>query len=360
MSRLRIYAALGALSVALALAPGAGAQAQETEAMKALAAAADKEGTILLTWSSDSVGGAEGAQRYEAAINRAYGTHLHISWTPGPAMPVVGSQIAMAHSNGLPSPTDVYLGFSRDIASELKYDLFAPAPYQQYIPERLTDAVVEKGTYVKLQSATLGFSYNKKLAPSEPTSLADLLKPEWAGKIATTSFGAGWDQIAANDAWGPDKAIAFAEKFAKQVAGFMRCGETERLATGEFLVMATDCSDGPTSEAIARGAPLGRAIEPTVPLVSYFYLAVPKNAVHPDAGKLFVAFSATVEGQKIMREETQTDLHFFPESAERQRLELVEKNFGTKFKSADIDWQIANTDGNAAQKKIADIIQHTK
>jgi ABC-type Fe3+ transport system substrate-binding protein len=360
MSRFGTYAALGVVTAALVLAHGVRAQTAPTPEMKALAAAADKEGTILLTWSSDSLGGAEGAQQFEAAINKAYGTHLHISWTPGPAMPNVGNQIAMAHSNGLPSPTDVYLGFSRDMVSLLKYDLFQLALWNEYLPDRLTDAVVDRGTFIKVQSATLGFSYNKKLAPFEPKTLDDLLKPEWTGKIATTAFGAGWDQIAASDAWGPDKAIAFAEKFAKQVAGFMRCGETERLATGEFLAMATDCSDGPTGEAIARGAPLGRAIEPTVPLVSYFYLAVPKNAVHPNAGKLFAAFSATVEGQKIIRDETQTDLHLFPESSEGAKLAQVEKDFGTHFKSADIDWQIANTTGNAAQKQIADIIQHSK
>lgn len=360
MSRWAKVAALGAWVAVLALAQNAQAQTAETAEMKALAAAADKEGTILLTWSSDSLGGAEGAQRFETAINQAYGTHLHIAWTPGPAMPNVGNQIAMAHANSLPSPTDVYLGFSRDIAALLKYDLFVTAPWQQYLPDRLTNAVIDKGTYVKVTSATLGFSYNAKLAPEPPTSLDDLLKPEWTGKVATTSFGAGWDQIAATDAWGPDKAIAFAEKFAKQVAGFMRCGETERLATGEFVAMATDCSDGPTGEAIARGAPLGRAIEPTVPLLSYFYLAVPRNAVHPNAGKLFVTFSATVEGQKIIRDETTTDLHLFPESVERARLAAVQKQFGTQFKSADIDWQIGNSAGNAAQKKIADIIQHGK
>ncbi|HEV8016916.1 MAG TPA: hypothetical protein VGP48_15360 [Stellaceae bacterium] len=360
MTRFGGYAVFGAIMAALACAHSASAQSAPTAEMKALAAAADKEGTILLTWSSDSLGGAEGAQKFEAAINQAYGTHLQVSWTPGPAMPNVGNQIAMAHSNGLPSPTDVYLGFSRDMASLLKYDLFQSAPWQAYLPDRLTDAVVDRGIFIKVQSATLGFSYNKKLAPFEPKSLDDFLKPEWAGKISTTSFGAGWDQIAASDAWGPDKAIAFAQKFAKQVAGFMRCGETERLSTGEFLAMATDCSDGPTGMAIKRGAPLGRAIEPTVPLISYFYLAVPKNAVHPNAGKLFAAFSATVAGQKIIRDEDTTDLHLFPESAEGVLVAKVEKESGTKFKSADIDWQIANTAGNEAQKKIADIIQHSK
>lgn len=140
----------------------------------------------------------------------------------------------------------------------------------------------------------------------------------------------------------------------------MRCGETERLATGEFIALATDCSDGPVGAAIKRGAPLGRAIEPTVPLVSYFYLAVPKNAVHPNAGKLFAAFTATIEGQKIIRDETTTDLDIFPETAEHAKLAAVEKEAGREFKRADIDWQIANKAGNDAQKKIADIIQHSR
>ena len=357
MSRMARMAVLGAIATSVAIASHAQAQ---TAAMKELATAADKEGAVLLTWSSDSLGGGEGAQQFEAAINKAYGTHLKISWTPGPAMPNVGHNIAMAASNGLPSPTDVYLGFSRDMGTLLQYDLFVKAPWKDYLPDRLTDDVVDHATFVKVQSATLGFSYNKKLAPSEPKELADFLKPEWKGKLATTSFGAGWDQIAATDAWGPEKAIAFAEKFAKQVAGFMRCGETERLATGEFIALATDCSDGPAGAAIKRGAPLGRAIEPTVPLVSYFYLAVPKNAVHPNAGKLFAAFTATAEGQKIIRDQTTTDLDIFPETAEHAKLAAVEKEAGREFKRADIDWQIANKAGNDAQKKIADIIQHSR
>jgi ABC-type Fe3+ transport system substrate-binding protein len=82
--------------------------------------------------------------------------------------------------------------------------------------------------------------------------------------------------------------------------------------------------------------------------------------VHPNAGKLFAAFTATVEGQKIIRDETTTDLDIFPETGEHAKLAAVEKETGKMFKSADIDWQIANKAGNEAQKKIADIIQHSR
>ena len=158
MTRLAKRAWLGAVTMALALTPVAHAQ---TAAMTALAAAAEKEGEILLTWSSDSLGGGEGAKAFEAAINAAYGTHIHIRWTPGPAMPNVGNQIAMAHANNLPSPTDAYLGFSRDLGTLLKYDVFLQAPWSDYAPDRLTDAVVEKNWP---QPTTP----QKRLSPSPP------------------------------------------------------------------------------------------------------------------------------------------------------------------------------------------------
>lgn len=354
---MRRWVRVAALAVVTASFGLAGVARAETAAMKALAAAADKEGEILLSWSSDSMGGAAGAEAFQNAINHAYGTHLTIKWTPGPSMPNVGNQIAMSHANGLPSPVDVYLGFSRNYGQLLKYHLFETAPWKSYIPDRLTDAVVEKGAYVKVVSATTGFTYNTKLAPFPPKTLADFLKPQWKGKIGTTAFGAGWDQIASTDAWGPERAIAYAEKFSKQIAGFMRCSDIDRLESGEFVALVTDCSDASSRRAIARGAPLARVVAPTVPLVSYFYFAVPKNAPHPNAGKLFVAFSATKEGQAIILRQNGSDLDLFPGSEEGKIIHKVERTYHIKFKVADIDWQIANTAGNAAQHKIAQIIR---
>ena len=59
-------------------------------AIRQLAAAADKEGVLLLTWSAGTMGGANGAKLFEAGINKLYGTRITIRWAPGPAMPNVG------------------------------------------------------------------------------------------------------------------------------------------------------------------------------------------------------------------------------------------------------------------------------
>jgi spermidine/putrescine-binding protein len=333
------------------------AQVSMTPAMKQLAAAADKEGVLLLTWSSGTMGGPAGAKAFEEGMNKAFGTKIRIKWAPGPAMPNVGSQIAMRYGNKLSSPTDVYMGFSRNMAVLLKHDMFHTASWKDLLPDRLTDTVVERNTFIKVTSATLGWTYNTKLAKSRPEKLEDFLKPEWKGKVATTAFASGFDQIGAKDAWGLDKTLTFARRFSQQVGGFMRCNEAERLATGEFVALVTDCSGDAAREAMKSGAPLDRVLAPDVPLISFFYFAVPKNAEHPNAGKLFAAFSASREGQAIIRGQTSGDLHLFPESVIGKDVKAVEAKYKMTFKHADIAWQLTNDEGNSAQQQVEKIFQ---
>ena len=137
----------------------------------------------------------------------------------------------------------------------------------------------------------------------------------------------------------------------------MRCNEMERLATGEFVALVTDCSGDAAREAAKSGAPLERVLAPDVPLISYFYFAVPKNAEHPNAGKLFAAFSATREGQEIIRNQTSGDLHLFPESIIGKEVRDVEAKYKIKFRSADIAWQVDNEEGNTAQAQVEKILR---
>ena len=137
----------------------------------------------------------------------------------------------------------------------------------------------------------------------------------------------------------------------------MRCNEMERLTTGEFVALITDCSGDAAREAAKTGAPLERVLAPDVPLISYFYFAVPKNAEHPNAGKLFAAFSATREGQAIIRDQTSGDLHLFPESIVGKEVREVENKYKFKFRSADIAWQMDNEEGNTAQAQVEKILR---
>ncbi len=330
--------------------------AELTPAARELAAAAQKEGEMVVMWSSGTLGGPKGAAQFESAINKTFGINIKIKWTPGDSMPAVGNLIATTAQNKQPAPTDAYIGFSRGTALMQKYDLFEKAPWKSYFPDRLNDEMVEKDIYVKVQTATTGFSYNKALAPSVPEKMEDFLKPEWKGKFATTNVAAGFDQLAAKEAWGRDKTLSYAEKFSAAAAGFMRCNESQRLASGEFLALVMDCNGDSARNLKAKGAPLERKVAPDIPLISFFYLMVPKNAAHPNLGKLFVAFSATAEGQAIVREHTSSDVHLFPDSIMLKEIQEAEKKAGVKFASADIAWQETNDSGNQTQTDVQQLL----
>jgi len=344
---------------------GAGAavaqEAQMTPAMKELVAAANKEGQLIVTWSSNTLGGPSGAKLFEQRMAKLYGSKVRIRWSPGRSMPEVGNEIAMRYTNNLPSPSDVYYGFSRNMADLLKYDLFVQVPWKDYAPDRLTADIVEKDRFVKVQTAYTGFAVSNKFAPYIPKSLEDLLKPEWKGKIATTSYGAGFEMLASNSMWGPEKTIEWAKAFSNQVSGLLRCSDVDRLLSGEFAALVTDCGGTSTMEAIADGAPMTHVITPETAIVSFFYLAVPKNAVNPNAAKLLTVYLLSEEGQKQVGSlRGGMDVHVLPGSKTGDRIQKLEAEWGKKFVLADVDWQLGNKEGNEAQRIVKDIVTRGK
>ncbi len=341
---------LTAASLLLALAASA---AELSPAMQKLVAEAAREGEIDLAWSQGTLGGSEGAARFERELNQMFGTSLHVKFTPAPNMAATANELAMRDGAGQPAQTDVYLGFSRDIAEIAGRNLFLSANWQELLPGRIPDGVVERdGTLVKTQTALLGVTYNTALVPAPPTSVYDFLKPEWKGKIATTPYSASFDILASDDFLGAEKALAYAKALAPQVGGLIRCDGYEDLASGLYDALVLDCDGSGVGRLIRKGAPLTHATLRDFPAMSYFYFAVPRRAPHAAAGKLFVAFSMTPEGQKIERDTWDWDLHLYPDSTMRKVVADAEAKNGTKFKSLDITWQLGNTKGRETWREI--------
>jgi ABC-type Fe3+ transport system substrate-binding protein len=272
-------------------------------------------------------------------------------------MPAIGNDIAMRQAAGQPSPTDVYIGYADVLSRLYGKKPFLAVEWQKLLPGRIADAMVEAdGTAVKLVTALPGIAYNTRLAPSKPGSLADLLKPEWKGKIASTPYAANFDVMAANDVWGPERALDYAKKLTGQIAGLMRCNEGERLATGEFLAFAITCSGTDFSDTVKKGAPIAQIVPADFAIMGFFYLAVPKNAVHPNAAKLYTAFAMTAEGQKLVKETWDTDLHLFAGSATGAQVAAFEKSSGARLKPVDIAWYLAQPEGYATWQQIGKIL----
>jgi ABC-type Fe3+ transport system substrate-binding protein len=325
--------------------------------LKDVIAAAKKEGQLNLMWGEGTLGGTRGAKEFERALNAMYGTDLKITFTPGQNMVSMGYDLVTRQAANQPSPTDVFIGYG-DIISRIHPKApFHPVAWAKLLPGRVTAEMVEAdGTAVKLVTALPGIAYNSRLVPSKPTSMADFLKPEWKGKIASTPYAAMFDVMAGNDMWGPEKTLDFARKFSAQLAGLMRCNEGDRIASGEFLALAVTCSGTDFTETVKKGAPIVQVPPSDFATMGFFYLTVPKNAVNPNAAKLYTAFALTPEGQKLVFDNWNTDLHLFPGSSSGAKVADFSKTHGVTPKTVNIAWYMAHPEGYATSQEVVKIL----
>src|SRR5205823_288265 len=129
-----------AVAAAFAFAANAPAAAQEmSPALKDLAAAANKEGTLTLSWSQSTLLGIQGAARFQAAMNKLYGTNIRINFLPGADMARIVNQLATEYAAGQKASVDIALGAPPQIVPVLKADFFAPVDWKSYLPGRITD-----------------------------------------------------------------------------------------------------------------------------------------------------------------------------------------------------------------------------
>lgn len=143
--------------------------------------------------------------------------------------------------------------------------------------------------------------YNTKLVKKDqvPKTFEDLLDPKWKGNKISIDDEAYGLLSGLIRAWGKEKAVAYFKKLAAQNPVVMR-GNTNRVqlaVAGEYdLIIAY----APTIQReTSRGAPIDWVpLEPAPVQVNPAMLAA--NAPHPNAGKLFIDFLLSEEGQKML------------------------------------------------------------
>ena len=250
------FLARGSLAAAFSFAAFTAAPAQEINAeLKELAAAANREGTLTLSWSGSSLAGVQGAARYQAAINKYFGTNIRINFLPGADMARIINTLATEHSAGQKASVDIALGAAPQVVPVLKANLFESVDWKKYLPNRITDEMVEwNGQLIRIVTGLSGATYNSALAPMKPTTLEDFLKPAWKGKIASTPYSAGFDILLADDVWGKAKTVTYVRALSRQITGLIRCGEAERIATGEYLALVMDCTGQDALQWKEKGA----------------------------------------------------------------------------------------------------------
>jgi ABC-type Fe3+ transport system substrate-binding protein len=305
--RLKPAVAIATLWSAVFVGGASRAEAQATAAsaepstMAELVAAVKREGGDLnVSWSQAVYGGADGARRFQEAINRKYDATLKINYTPL-AMPGIPyeNQVVQEVKAGQRSSSDLLFAVNTtEMASAMR-----SADYRPFEPDVPASALRYNGRTVATVSIIAGFIYNTKVIPpgKVPTSFADLLKPEWKEKIATPPYeGTNGAFLGLPEALGHEGMITFFTAFAKQLGGVTACGQSQRVASTEFLVFGIDCGDTESRLFARQGLPLGEIYPKEAIGVSYYAVGIPRTAAHPYAALLLSSFMVSHEGQSIL------------------------------------------------------------
>ncbi|HXP75078.1 MAG TPA: substrate-binding domain-containing protein [Stellaceae bacterium] len=300
----------------------AGAEITHTQAIDELAKAADTEGQLNIVWGSDSLGGGKGAAALQEAINREFHTHVKILYTPGPSMPQMSTRIIQEVKAGQPASSDAYLGVSVNLPAMIVAHVLDEVPWSSYVPSITQEMQTKNHEAVLAFTLFEGFSRNTQLISDDeaPHDVAGLFRPEWKGKLASTPYAAGFDELALE--YGDAKIRPIVEKIAQWAGGLIRCGDYGRIASGEFLGLVLDCGQISSNYMVENGGPVKLGLLDDALGTELTYLAVPKTSAHPNLAKLFAAYVATPDGQAIIAKYGATS-HMVPGTPGYQRAQSI-------------------------------------
>lgn len=287
------------------------AQAQKLEQ---IVAEAKKEGEVTLVASTSTFGGKKGFAELEALFAKRYGFKAKLNLSGGPSFPQMAARIITEQKAGSKSSTDLYLGSDGTFADMQEQKALEKINWAGIFPWVTKEMEITPQESLLVYASFHGIIYNSNAIPKDkaPKSYEDLidpaLSPQWAGKMAIPAY-IHW-LIRLTPIWGKEKVLSFARKLAPLAGGRLRQGEEERIVSGEFPIMA---STGGPLEAMwkwqAKNAPLVGLAGSSPATSSYYQLGVPKNSVHPNMAKLFIAFMTTREAQSVLEKQDYRSSH---------------------------------------------------
>jgi ABC-type Fe3+ transport system substrate-binding protein len=316
----------------------ASAPAPPAGRLQALIDAARQEGQLTLTWSAAALGGAEGAARLVDGLNRAHGLNLSAQFTPGPSMPEMGSRVLQEYLASRPSTTDVYLTTSRSILDLMRANAIEGEDWAAWAPNMQNAGMLApNGVAVQIAGFMPGFTYNasKLGGDAVPRGMDDLLQPRFKGRIASTAYAGTFIELASPEVWGEVRTVDYVTKLAPQLGGLIRCGDAERIISGEFDLFGLDCGNFDARRFQAQGAPLDHVIPSDAAILFHWYMTVPRNAAHPAAAKLFINYMLGREAQGYVFEKHYSDQPLVAGSKAVAELEKAQAA-GARFTPVDV------------------------
>jgi ABC-type Fe3+ transport system substrate-binding protein len=120
------------------------------------------------------------------------------------------------------------------------------------------------------------------------------------------------------------------EKTAQWASGLIRCGEFERVATGEFIMLFMDCGLIEPKMARENGGPLAHVVLEDAATTGLVYATVPKTSAHPNLAKLLAGFIVSEEGQALLDKYQHATSHLVPGTPANKVFKSIEAS-GSKL-----------------------------
>jgi ABC-type Fe3+ transport system substrate-binding protein len=291
---------------------GADARADEpSPALAKVVVAAQAEGQLNVIWGP-ALGAGDGAEAIQDAVNKTYGVSIKLNYTPGPSMPQMATRTIQEVKAGQTASSDLYIGVEVALTQMMAADVLNTVPWEEHFTY-VTSAMAGDGRALLVATLFNGILYNAHAIPRNevPHKIADIFRPEWKGKIASTPYAVGFDRLALLN--GFDNVKAIVEKTAEWSGGLVRCGENERIASGEFIMLFLNCGDRIDDSMLPEnGGPLGSGEIDDALATSLHYFGIPKTSAHPSAAILFAGFVASQAGQAIIDKYAHETSHLIP------------------------------------------------
>ncbi len=292
-----LLAALVAVWAAAAAAQGA------TETAPAVVAAATKEAKVVIYSTTDSVA----AQALLREFRARY-PGIEVEYDDMNSTEVYNRFVSEAAAGA--GSADLLWSSSMDLQIKLANDGYA-AEYVSPAASKLPGWAVWKNQAFGTTFEPIGFAYNKRLLKADevPQSHADLARAvkanpgRWAGKLCSYDperSGLGFLLITQDQANDPGFKGTLAAYGAAQTKLYTSTGAMlEKITSGEHLLGFNMIG----SYVLAKGKKdpnVGFVMPKDYTLVMSRIAILPKAAKHPNAGKLFLDFLLSQDGQEII------------------------------------------------------------
>ncbi|WP_042411480.1 ABC transporter substrate-binding protein [Streptacidiphilus carbonis] len=349
--RVRATTALVALAMVMATAAcsssteSAGASAGFTGAsLSQVIQQAKQEGQLNLVWGEGVLGGTKGIPKLAAGFRKHFGLpdNFKVTFTPGPSQAQMAASLNQEVQAGQNSTSDIMIAYPATYRTLLGggETVFKPQDWS-WATDVPKQAVQGGGVAVAVVTSIPVITYNSKKVTKPPTSMQDLLAPQWKGRVASTPYASNFPNFAATI--GQDQALSYITEFTKQLGGLIPCTEDNRVLNGEFDALAFDCDQSTTLKNMREGGALRYVIPSDAAMLTQYMLGTPVNSAHPAAAELFTDYLMTREAQNTLWDVAAGD-SVFVKGSNIAKLVTAREADGVTFHDWDLNAVLADKD----------------